>query len=332
MKRLDAQEKKKVICVSIACGILFPIIGGIIALYVSSYIFKNRHIHQITEDRLRQVVEPIVSPGIPITVSPHCTELLDCFGLRSGTLNTFDSNKLSTLATTLLQHTPNHVLDIAEKQEIMSSPGKLEAFLQRVNDYNLSLTFPITWNENPPSDPKEKLHKEVSFIKQELLQEGSALRQQKTLIVSKQATCIPQEVFQCTQLESLFVTSETLCGVSSKLGSLTNLMELNISSSKILSEIPREIGSLSKLTALILGGHPQLKNLPEEMKNLSMLQTLSLIQSGITSLPESFAQLPSLKILLCHDCKNLVVPPELEKKLSTKLGPYFQAFSVLENL
>jgi len=333
LERLDSQERKKVIIATVVCGILFPIIGGVIALYTASTIFKNRHIQQLVEDPLKGVATAIITPGTPTKVSPHCTELLDCFGLRPDSPDTFDSNKLSNLVEKLLQHTPNEILDTTSKLEIVQSSDKLEAFLQRVNDYNLSLFFPVNWTVNPPADPKAKLSQEVSFIKQELVKEDSPYRKQTRLMPpANKVTCIPQEVFQCSQLQSLWVTSEVLCGVSSKLGTLTNLKDLSITSSKILSEIPPEIDALKNLTAINFTGLIQLKELPDQIGNLPQLETLMLVKSGITFLPESIAQLPSLKFLLCTDCKQLQIPSALDKQLKTKLGLRFQTGSVLPQM
>lgn len=329
LERLDSSQKKKLACITIACGILFPVIGGVIAFFATSAIFKNKNIKLFKpqDTPVTPVARAVLQPGKPITVSDQCKALLDCFGMRPNEQNQFDSNQLKDLIKKIYKSTPHEIFDITDTTGLEESPKKLEPFLQRVNDYNLSLFIPVRW-DTQPSSLKENITKGADLIRKGFDKEDFTQATTYLSISSdKRITCIPQEVFKFTNLTTLMIASDTLIGVSSKIGDLTHLQELWITSSPFVSEIPSEIGKLQELVAVNFSALSQLQKLPDQICDLPKLATIILTQSGITELPKQISKLPLIS-LACQGCK-LNISEKLKEELTTKLDIMFQTGSVL---
>ena len=82
-----------------------------------------------------------------------------------------------------------------------------------------------------------------------------------------------------------------------KLGSLSNLTYLRLSSTRLSGKIPPELGNLSKLVVLYLYNNQLTGEIPSELGNLSNLLRLSLEDNQLTGeIPVELGNLSSLSV------------------------------------
>jgi hypothetical protein len=116
-------------------------------------------------------------------------------------------------------------------------------------------------------------------------------------------TEIPDWVYERKYLKEIDLSAEPddpfhapfvnrISAISSGIGQLTDLEELDISSN-IISGIPPEIAKCQNLRYLYLGRN-YIKEFPEELCNLSKLDSLNLRYNGIESLPSCIGRLTNL--------------------------------------
>ncbi|KAI8926208.1 hypothetical protein BC831DRAFT_241658 [Entophlyctis helioformis] len=105
----------------------------------------------------------------------------------------------------------------------------------------------------------------------------------------------------CTngRVTSITVQSAGLTGqLPETLGSLTELIELDLSVNSLTGPIPSWLGNLSKLVKLQLSINQLSGTIPPSLSSLSQLELLSLVDNKLTgSIPASFTNLASLKSL-----------------------------------
>ena len=130
-------------------------------------------------------------------------------------------------------------------------------------------------------------------------------------------------------LKVLSLGGNLLTSIPLELFDLTNLQSLYLGGNQI-SEIPHDIRKLINLKVLYLGGN-QLTSIPNEVGNLVELQALSLCENRLRTLPSSIALLRNLKSLGLH--KNLLtaLPPGIVKlrglqELSLRNNPLVSRF------
>jgi Leucine-rich repeat (LRR) protein len=112
-------------------------------------------------------------------------------------------------------------------------------------------------------------------------------------------TSIPDELYDMTMLESLFVSFNSITGsLSKRLGQLTNIKEFYMSGNHLTGTIPTNVGFLTQLTDFVVAGNSLSGVLPNEFSSLPKLELLSVSnQEGlelITGPVPSFSQAPNL--------------------------------------
>ncbi len=103
------------------------------------------------------------------------------------------------------------------------------------------------------------------------------------------------------------------CWIPRELGSLTNLIELNLSSNELTGAIPSELGSLTKLKVLNLGGNQLTGEIPAELGDLIELEDLIIGDSQFTGvIPPELGGLAKLeRLYLVAAQLSGQIPPEL---------------------
>jgi Leucine-rich repeat (LRR) protein len=110
--------------------------------------------------------------------------------------------------------------------------------------------------------------------------------------------------------------------LSTSMGKLNALLELNLSGCSSLQDLPTSIGQLNALQELNLSECSSLKKLPTSIGQLSALQNLHLsFCLNLQELPTSIGQLSALQNLHLNFCLNL-------QELPTSIGQ----LSALQNL
>ena len=96
--------------------------------------------------------------------------------------------------------------------------------------------------------------------------------------------------------------------IHSSLGSLKQLIQLDLNGCKCLKNLPHKV-SLEALEIFDLGGCSRLKKFPEIVGNMSCLSKLCLSETTINELPFSAEYLTGLIRLDLRNCKNLISLP-----------------------
>ena len=110
---------------------------------------------------------------------------------------------------------------------------------------------------------------------------------------------IPSEVYQLSNLESLFISFNALTGtISRRIGELSNLKELYMFGNQLTGTIPTQIGNLKSLTDFVVSNNFLSGKLPTELNSMPSLEQVSVYdQQGlelITGPVPSFSQAPHL--------------------------------------
>ena len=132
---------------------------------------------------------------------------------------------------------------------------------------------------------------------------------------------IPTELGSLTNLVELDLSSNGLTGaIPSELGNLTNLKVLNLGDTQLTGEIPAELGELIELEDLFLGGSPLTGTIPPELGGLVKLGRLYLTAAQLNGeIPPELSRLTNLRGLdLSTNQLGGNIPPELGS-LSSKL-------------
>jgi hypothetical protein len=322
--RLTKPEKIKLIITTVVCSILLSPIGGLIAFFAGSAYLKNRHITPIPAKKnpIDRVAHEILTPGEKISMSPKGKDLLDSFGIRPEEDGSFDSNRLESLVTSIREKTPPHIFEERLRSEkIGKDPAKLEEFLQRVNDYNLTLCYPETakkWTSLSIQEQADKIRAEKFSDEKARSTRSIFLNQEETNGI----TSIPIEIFSCKNISSFIVESKNLLGISTKIGTLTGLLQLAIKNSSFLQELPPEIGNLIALKGLTLVGNTSLRRLPSEVTNIERLYTIDMREcTAAEEIPHDLlTKLKSLKALYLLHCEKISVPEPMRKQIEERKG------------
>ncbi|KAI4382559.1 hypothetical protein MLD38_008510 [Melastoma candidum] len=100
-------------------------------------------------------------------------------------------------------------------------------------------------------------------------------------------------------------------------GSLKNLIHLNLKGCRKLTQLPRDVSGLMKLKELILSDCFSFTKLPEDMNNLKSLKVLLLDNTKINRIPEKIFHLVELEKLHLRGCSLLKQLPELIGQLES---------------
>ncbi|WP_162180939.1 leucine-rich repeat domain-containing protein [Neochlamydia sp. TUME1] len=122
-------------------------------------------------------------------------------------------------------------------------------------------------------------------------------------------TCLPPEICQLSQLQTLYLNQNQLTALPAEIGQLSELRGLYLSQNQLTS-LPAEICQLSQLQTLDLSEN-QLTVLPAEIGQLSELQYLYLNQSQLTALPTEIGQLSQLQVLYLNQNQLTSLPAEI---------------------
>ena len=125
---------------------------------------------------------------------------------------------------------------------------------------------------------------------------------------------IPKELGSLANLLFLDLSGNQLTGeIPKDLGSLANLESLSLWGNQLTGEIPAELGSLSNLQSLYLSNNQLTGEIPAELGSLANLQGLSLYNNQLTG--EIPTELGSLANLLFLDLYNNQLTGEIPKEL-----------------
>lgn len=114
----------------------------------------------------------------------------------------------------------------------------------------------------------------------------------------------------------LLTRCDHLRTISPSIGSLQNLLELNLFDSPKISALPDEIGQLTNLKKIVFGGSNGVANkvlvsLPESLGDLVNLEELVLDHcKALRALPDSIGNLKNLATLHMRACKGVTEFPE----------------------
>jgi len=122
----------------------------------------------------------------------------------------------------------------------------------------------------------------------------------------------PPEIFKLTALRGLFLKGNALRELPAEIGSLSELIELNLADNNDLGKLPPEIGNLKNLRKLDIR-FCGLTALPQEVGNLKNLDFLQMWGNGFVDLPYCVTELSSLKELYLNNNKLANIPYDIIK-------------------
>lgn len=223
--------------------------------------------------------------------------------------------------------------DIIE-QHIITTQKNLESLInskviKKVKDsYNSELESALTAIETNIEKEKMKfsLHKEYEIYENTFknIQESTTLN-----LARREINKIDSSYFLYPHITKLNIQDNQIKSIPPEIRKLDQLISLNISNNPI-SQLPDEISSLSHLETLLAGktkfinfpkvllklsnltainfSNSSLENIPEDIALLKSLKELHISGTKVKTLPiKSLRELPNLKKLAIHDCKELTL-------------------------
>lgn len=114
---------------------------------------------------------------------------------------------------------------------------------------------------------------------------------------------LPENISSLKKLKSMVLTTCMLDGeIPRSIGSMTSLVDLELSGNFLKGEIPKEISLLKNLKQLELYYNELTGNIPEELGNLTELVDVDMSVNLLTGeLPESICKLPKLEVLQIYN-------------------------------
>jgi Leucine-rich repeat (LRR) protein len=125
-------------------------------------------------------------------------------------------------------------------------------------------------------------------------------------------TAFPMEIFRLTALKGLFLKGNALREIPHDIGTLSELIELNLADNIELGSIPSGIGNLRNLKILDIR-YCGLTDLPPEIGNLKRLESLQMWGNAFIELPNCVTELSSLKELYLKNNKLTKIPYDMIK-------------------
>jgi len=125
-------------------------------------------------------------------------------------------------------------------------------------------------------------------------------------------TAFPSEILKLNALRGLFLKGHALKELPEDIGSLYELIELNLADNNDLGKLPAGIGNLRNLKKLDIR-YCGLTTLPPELGNLKNLEFLQMWGNGFVDLPYCVTELSSLKELYLKNNKLANIPYDIIK-------------------
>jgi len=125
-------------------------------------------------------------------------------------------------------------------------------------------------------------------------------------------TIFPPEILKLTALRGLFLKGHSFKELPEEIGSLYELIELNLADNLELGKLPSGIGNLRSLKKLDIR-YCGLTALPTEFGNLKNLEYLQMWGNGFVDLPYCVTELSSLKELYLKNNKLANIPYDIIK-------------------
>jgi len=122
----------------------------------------------------------------------------------------------------------------------------------------------------------------------------------------------PVEIFKLTALRGLFLKGNALREIPQEIGTLSELIELNLADNLELGRLPSGIGNLKNLRKLDIR-YCGLTDLPSEVGNLKNLESLQMWGNGFIELPYCITELTNLKELYLKNNKLTKIPYDMIK-------------------
>ena len=122
----------------------------------------------------------------------------------------------------------------------------------------------------------------------------------------------PPEILKLTALRGLFLRGNALRELPDEIGSLSELIELNLADNNDLGSLPPGIGNLRNLRKLDIR-YCGLTGLPQEIGNLKNLEFLQMWGNGFIDLPYNITELTNLKELYLKNNKLANIPYDIIK-------------------
>ncbi len=120
----------------------------------------------------------------------------------------------------------------------------------------------------------------------------------------------PTDIFKLTALRGLFLKGNALREIPDEIGTLTDLIELNLADNIDLGKLPPGIGNLRNLKKLDIR-YCGLTDLPPEIGNLKNLEYLQMWGNGFIELPYNITELTGLKELYLKNNKLTKIPYDM---------------------
>jgi hypothetical protein len=125
-------------------------------------------------------------------------------------------------------------------------------------------------------------------------------------------TTFPVEILKLNALRGLFLKGNALREIPQEIGSLSELIELNLADNLELGRLPPGIGNLKNLRKLDIR-YCGLTDLPSEIGNLKNLESLQMWGNGFIELPYCITELTNLKELYLKNNKLTKIPYDMIK-------------------
>jgi Leucine-rich repeat (LRR) protein len=127
----------------------------------------------------------------------------------------------------------------------------------------------------------------------------------------KKPTVLAPWVGYLQQLTDITITNCRLAACPDSLGSLANLVNLDLTSND-LAELPESLARLQRLETLVLQGN-RLKSPPSWLGQLTALRVLDLAKNGLREFPRQVLELTRLEQLDLRDNEITAVPEDLAR-------------------
>jgi Leucine-rich repeat (LRR) protein len=123
----------------------------------------------------------------------------------------------------------------------------------------------------------------------------------------KRLGCVPDSVWERTELETLVLADNDLKEISPKIGVLKKLQMLDLGHN-LLSAVPETLGDLSGLTDFLYLHDNRLTALPAELGKLTRLRYLNIGENPLEEFPECVCEMAGLIELRATDNELRAVP------------------------